>query len=48
MAIKVIDPSGYEKYVNEHGQLTLEGLRLLQLIVKMLRDHEDRIVTLEP
>ena len=43
MAVNVEEANAITKYVDSDGKLTVEGLRLLQLIVKMLKDHETRL-----
>lgn len=48
MTVPVNDPNPLEKYVDANGRLTLEGLKLLQAAIRAIRDHEDRIVALEP
>lgn len=41
-------PNSIQQYVDANGRLTLEGVKLLQRIVEALRDHEARLVVLEP
>jgi len=44
MAVKIDEANAITRYVDADGKLTVEGLRLFQLIVKMLKDHETRLV----
>ena len=48
MTVKLLEPTLIEQYVDADGRLTIEGLKLLERIIAMLRDHEARIDTLEP
>lgn len=48
MTVKLLEPTLIEQYVDKDGRLTIEGVKLLERIIAMLRDHEARIETLEP
>ena len=48
MAVEVKEPASLEVYVDADGKLTREGLKLLQQMVRAIKDHETRIVVLEP
>jgi len=49
MTVELKDPLSGQPIIDpKTGALTLDGLELLQRLVAALRDHEARIVTLEP
>ena len=48
MTVKLLEPALVERYVNADGTMTLEGMKLFQRMIDMLKDHETRITTLEP
>lgn len=48
MAVELFEPNLIEKYIDADGRLTIEGVKLFQRIIEMLRDHETRIEALEP
>lgn len=48
MTVQLLEPTLAERYIDENGRLTIEGVKLLERIVAMLRDHEARIEALEP
>lgn len=48
MAVEVKEPASVETYVDNQGRLTREGLKMIQQMVRAIKDHEDRIVVLEP
>lgn len=49
MTVELKDPLQGQALIDpETGALTLDGLELLQRLVAALRDHEERIETLEP
>lgn len=35
-------------YITPDGRLTVEGMKLFRQLIAMMRDHEARIVDLEP
>lgn len=43
MTVQLFDPNLLERYVDENGRLTVEGLKLLAQMVAMLKDHESRL-----
>ncbi len=48
MTVKLLEPNLVEKYIEADGKLTLDGVKLLDRIIAMLKDHEARITALEP
>jgi len=48
MSLKPLEPTLIEQYIDKDGRLTIEGVKLLDRIIAILRDHEARIETLEP
>lgn len=48
MAVIVKEPTNVEQYIDEQGRLTVDGMRLFQQMIRQLKDHEARIVILEP
>ena len=43
MTVSVDLPSSLVRYVDADGRLTIEGVKLLQRMVKALEDHETRL-----
>lgn len=48
MSIEVKELLPLEKVTDENGKATLELAEIIQRLVEAIRDHEDRITTLEP
>ncbi|WP_156025874.1 hypothetical protein [Sulfitobacter sp. 20_GPM-1509m] len=48
MTVEVKLPNAIEQYVGPDGRLTLEGVKLIQRLVRAIEDHEARITALEP
>ncbi|MGB1390989.1 MAG: hypothetical protein ACPG61_19105 [Paracoccaceae bacterium] len=44
MTVTVELPSGLAPFVGPDGRLTIEGIKMLQRMVKALEDHEARLV----
>ena len=48
MAIRPIDLNAITRIVNDDKTASLEMIKVIQQLVKIIRDHEARIVVLEP
>ena len=48
MPVTVKLPTNVEQYFTDDGRLTQPGMLLFQQWVRAIKDHEDRIVVLEP
>jgi len=48
MTVTVKLPTNIEQYFTQDGRLTQAGMILFQQWVNAIKDHEDRIIVLEP
>jgi hypothetical protein len=47
VTVKLLEPVLIEQYIDADGRLTLEGMKLFERMINMLKDHEARITALE-